>query len=131
MNLGIEAVREEHFEALREALDTVAREKKFLAFTQAPSREDAFAFYRSVIAGGMCQFVARVEGQLVGWCDVLTTHGQARAHIGTLGIGLVPSARHRGIGARLMQHTIDAAWAKGLTRIELSVRAENANAKAL
>ena len=36
MNLSIEPVSENHFEGLRAALDIVAREKRFLAFTQAP-----------------------------------------------------------------------------------------------
>jgi putative acetyltransferase len=46
-------------------------------------------------------------------------------------MGLLPHARHRGIGTRLLQAAIDAAWAEGLARIELSVRAGNANARAL
>ena len=71
------------------------------------------------------------DGQIVGWADVLPGTGQTRAHVGTLGIGLIPAARHRGIGAQLMRAAIDGAWARGLTRIELSVRADNANAKAL
>ncbi|MBT2305433.1 GNAT family N-acetyltransferase [Variovorax paradoxus] len=131
MNLSIEPVSEAHFAGLRAALDTVAREKRFLAFTQAPPVEQALDFYRSIIANGGCQMVALLDGQVAGWCDVLPSHGQARSHVGILGIGLVPSARHLGIGAKLMQATIAAAWAKGMTRIELTVRADNTNAKAL
>jgi ribosomal protein S18 acetylase RimI-like enzyme len=48
-----------------------------------------------------------------------------------LGIGLLPEFRGKGIGRRLMQRTIDAAFALGLTRIELTVREENVNAIAL
>ena len=36
-----------------------------------------------------------------------------------------------GIGERLMRATIAKAWAKGLTRIELTARVDNLNAKAL
>jgi putative acetyltransferase len=57
--------------------------------------------------------------------------GHSRAHIGLLGIALLPEARHRGLGAQLLQAAIDKSWARGLTRIELSVRADNLNAKAL
>ncbi|HEY2257422.1 MAG TPA: N-acetyltransferase, partial [Variovorax sp.] len=111
-------------------LDAVAREKRFLAFTQAPPVAEAYAFYRATIATGIGR-IASWDGNSVGWCDIVPTHGQARSHVGHLGIGLIPSARHRGIGAQLMHAAIAAAWAKGLTRIELSVRADNANAKAL
>jgi len=131
MNLRIEPLSKAHFEGLRSALDTVAREQRFLAFTEAPPEPECRAFYNSILDNGWCHRVALVDGSVVGWCDVLPTHGQARAHVGTLGIGLIPSARHRGIGAQLMRAAIDAAWAAGLTRIELTVRADNLNAKAL
>ena len=93
--------------------------------------EEAFDFYRSIIANDCCQLAALLDGRVVGWCDVLPSHGQARSHVGTLGIGLIPSARHRGIGAKLIQAAITAAWAKGVTRIELTVRVDNRNAKVL
>jgi putative acetyltransferase len=131
MSLSIELIAEAHFEGLRAALDTVAREKKYLVFTQAPPREAAFDFYRSVIASGDCMRVALWNAQVVGWCDVLPVHGEARAHVGMLGIGLLPAFRRRGIGELLLKAAIADAWARGLTRIELSVRADNANAKAL
>ncbi len=131
MNLSIEPVAPAHFEGLWRALDTVAREKRFLAFTEAPPWESSRAFYEDIIANGWCQVVALADGGVVGWCDILPGFGQTREHIGRLGIGLLPAARHRGIGARLMRAAIDGAWARGLTRIELSVRVENTNAKAL
>ncbi|ARP83064.1 GNAT family N-acetyltransferase [Bordetella genomosp. 8] len=131
MSLVIEPLRVAHFAGVRSALDTVAREKRFLAFTQAPPENEAFIFYQSIVDGMGYMSVAVLDGQVVGWCDVLPTHGQARAHVGTLGIGLIPSARHLGIGARLMRATIDAAWSLGFTRIELTVREDNKNAKAL
>lgn len=131
MNLVIEPVAEAHFEGLRHALDTVAREKRYLAFTEAPPPHACRAFYTSIIENGWVQQVALLDGSVVGWCDVLPTHGEARSHIGILGVGLVPTARHQGIGPKLMRSAIEAAWATGLTRIELTVRADNARAKAL
>ena len=125
------ALAESHFGSLREALDAVAREKHYLAFTQAPPWEECLAFYRDIVAHDRCHFVACVDGVVVGWCDVLPTHGQARVHVGTLGIGLVASARHRSLGTALMEATLAKAWAQGFARIELTVRADNANAKAL
>jgi putative acetyltransferase len=131
MGVSIEPVAPAHFEGLWRALDVVAREKRYLAFTEAPAWESSRAFYEHIVANDLCQVVAVLDDEVVGWCDILPGVGQTRAHVGTLGIGLVPAARHQGIGARLMRAAIDGAWARGLTRIELSVRADNANAQAL
>ena len=131
MALAIVPTAESHFEGLRQVLDTVAREKRYLAFLQAPPKPEAFAFFRHIVANDLCQVVALLDGAVVGWCDVLPTHGEARAHVGTLGIGLAPHARHGGIGGQLMEAAIARAWAKGLSRIELTVRTDNTNAKAL
>lgn len=131
MNISIIPISEALFEGLRAALDVVAREKKYLAFTQAPPVEQTTAFYRNIIKNDLCQFTVLVDGQVAGWCDVLPTHGEARAHVGILGIGLLPGARHRGIGRALMNETIAKAKSKGFSRIELTVRTDNQNAKAL
>jgi len=131
MNVTIEPLAPQHFAGVRRVLDAVAREKRFLAFTEAPPPAACDDFLASIVAGNGCQWLALQDGAVLGWCDVLPSLGQARAHVGTLGIGLAPPARHRGIGARLMRAAIDTAWARGVTRIELNVRTDNANAKAL
>ncbi len=131
MNHTIVAITDQHFASLHRALDIVAREKRYLSFLQAPPFEEAVAFYRRSIDNDLCHFVALQDDVVIGWCDVLPTHGEARAHVGILGIGLVPDARGKGLGAKLMEAAIAKAWAKGLTRIELAVRADNLRAKAL
>ena len=132
MNHSVVATQERHFESLYQTLDIVAREKKYLAQTQAPPWEQSLAFYRNVLAKGFPHFVA-VDGndRVVGWCDVSPVFGQSRAHIGILGIALLREARGLGLGAQLLQAAIDKSWSRGLTRIELAVRADNLNAKAL
>lgn len=127
----ITPVTERYFEGLRQVLDTVARERRYLAFTQAPPRHEAFDFFRGIIEGGYCQFIALQNDVVVGWCDILPVHGEARAHVGVLGIGLIPAVRHRGIGAKLLEATLAQAWKQGLSRIELTVRTDNTNAKVL
>lgn len=131
MSVAIVPTAESHFEGWHHAIDTVARERRYLAFLQAPPIEEAFAFFQSIVANDLCQVVALQDGSVVGWCDVLPTHGEARAHVGILGIGLLPSARHLGIGKKLMAAAIAKAWSKGLSRIELTVRTDNVDAKAL
>lgn len=120
-----------HFEGLRRVLDSVAREKCYLAFLQAPPPDEAFAFFQKIVDQNLCQLLAVQDELVVGWCDVLPTHGEARSHVGILGIGLLAHFRHQGLGARLMAATIAKAWEKNLSRIELSVRTDNENAIAL
>jgi len=131
MNHSIVPIAESHFAGLYEALDSVAREQKFLAFLKAPPREQCYAFYRNIVDEDLCQFVALEDETVVGWCDILPVIGESRAHIGVLGIGLLPQARHQGLGAELLLATLAKAWTKDLTRIELTVRADNHNARAL
>jgi len=131
MTFAIVAPNERYFEGMRQVLDVVAREKKYLAFLQAPPFDETYAFYRNILANDLCQVIAVQDSVVVGWCDVLPTHGEARAHVGTLGIAVHPRLRGRGIGTKLIEAGISKAWEKGLTRIELTVRTDNTKAKAL
>lgn len=131
MALRIAPLAESHFTELHSVLDAVAREKRFLALTQAPPLAETIAFFRQNLEADRPHFVALLEDAVVGWCDVLPAFGQAREHVGILGIGLLPSARHLGLGRPLMAAAIEKAWQTGLTRIELTVRADNHNARAL
>jgi ribosomal protein S18 acetylase RimI-like enzyme len=129
MTYQIEPIAEEHIAGFRDAVDVVARERLYLAFLEAPPLDDVRRFVHSNIEHGYPQFVVVTDGAVVGWCDVLPNRTRViYSHCGTLGIGLLPQFRGKGIGRRLMQHAIDAAFAFGLTRIELTVRETNANA---
>ena len=125
-------IAEEHIPGFRAAVDVVARERKYLAFLAAPPLADLTRFVRDNIEHGYPQFVVVSAGTVVGWSDVLPNRSRVvYAHCGTLGIGLLPKFRGQGIGRQLMQRTIDAAFAFGLIRIELTVREANVNAIAL
>ena len=131
MSLAIVPLADAHFEDLRKAFDSIAREKLYLAFLKAPPLEQGLAYYRNIVDNDLCHFVALLDDVVVGWCDVLPTHGEARAHVGTLGIGVVARARHMGIGAELVRAALEKARKQGYSRIELTVRMDNTNAKAL
>ncbi|KPU88811.1 acetyltransferase [Variovorax paradoxus] len=120
-----------HYPSLHQTLDTVAREKKYLALTEAPPYDSTTDFYRHLRATHSPHFVAVENNQVIGWCDIAPTFGQTRAHAGTLGIAMHPQARGRGLGPQLLRAAIEAAWLRGLTRIELTVRDDNLPAKAL
>jgi putative acetyltransferase len=102
MDYVIDQARERHYSGLHRAIDVVAHEKKFLAFTSAPALEQSIGFYRGLETSGSPHFVALYGDEVVGWVDVCPQTGEARAHVGASGIGLLPSARHKGLGPRLM-----------------------------
>lgn len=108
-------------------LDTVARERKYLAMLQAPSFENTEAFVLRNISEGRPQFVA-LQGpdeNVIGWCDALAGSYEINAHVATLGMGVHPDWRGRGVGKALIGETLAAARDKGLARVQLSVFAEN------
>ena len=132
MTYRIVPITEALIPGFRAAVDRIARERKYLAFLEAPPLEDVRRFVLDNIEHGYLQFVVLSADTVVGWCDVLPNRTRViYSHCGTLGIGLLPEFRGKGIGRRLMQRTIDAAFAFGLTRIELTVREENVDAIAL
>jgi len=88
-------------------LDEVARERRYIAFLQAPPLEETRAFILDGIAKGHSRFVAVQEGSVVGWCDVCPNSRPVQSHVGSLGMGLSASARGLGIGTRLEHVAVD------------------------
>jgi ribosomal protein S18 acetylase RimI-like enzyme len=115
-------------ESFHRTLDLVARERRYLSFSEAPALESTRAFVLDMIAHGYPQLVALSDGEVVGWCDVTPKSGPIDARIGVLGMGLLPQFRHQGIGSRLMARALADARAFGFSRVELAVYRSNANA---
>lgn len=118
----------EHIASFRNALDQVAREKRFLAMLEAPPLEQVASFVGDNIRRDIAQFVALAGDQVVGWADIVPAWAQGVAHRGSLGMGVLPTFRGKGLGRRLLQACIAKSWANGLRRIELEVRADNGQA---
>jgi SAM-dependent methyltransferase len=76
----------------------------------------------------MVQFVATDGERVVGWCDVAPRSWHGFRHSGVLGMGVVAEWRNQGIGSRLLQATLAAARAAGLSRIDLEVFRSNRGA---
>jgi len=97
----------------------------YLAMVQAPPLDSTRAFVLSNIAGNVPQFVAVIDSEVVGWCDISPLRHQGFQHCGELGMGVLKRYRRLGIGQRLIARTIERAKEKGLERIELEVFASN------
>lgn len=130
MPVDIVPIEESHIDGFHRALDFVAREKRYLAFLEAPPPEAARAFVRGNIKRGNPQLVALAAGEVVGWCDVVPKERPIHSHTGVLGVALLPF-RGQGIGAELIRRALDAAKTFGFHRVELTVREDNAIAIAL
>ena len=128
--MSIEVVRiiESRAEGFRACLDAVAREKKFLARTEAPPLERIEDFVRESVKNNVAQYVAVDGPAVVGWCDVFPDQAEAFKHRGSLGMGVLASYRGRGIGKQLMVATLAHARQNGIVRVELEVRADNVSA---
>ncbi len=124
-SVEIVPITQDHIESFHRALDFVARERRYLAFLEAPPLESIRDFILNNIKQGYPQLVAVSAGEVVGWCDVMPKPRPIYAHVGVLGIALLPEFRRQGIGGRLIRQTLDAAQAFGLHRVELTVRENN------
>lgn len=118
-------ISEEHIESFYNCLDSVARERRYLGLVKAPPLESTSHFVLSNIKGRIPQQVALEDSRVVGWCDITPNKGEGFTHCGTLGMGVLPDYRGRGIGAKLLEETLLAAKKFGLERVELEVFASN------
>ena len=128
MTVEIVPIAEEHIEGFRALLDEVAREKRFLAFLEAPPIESIRQFVGRAIRGEFIQHVALDAGRVVGWCDIILRERETMRHGGALGIGIAPAYRDRGLGRRLIDAVINSARDRGVSRVSLHVRADNTRA---
>ena len=131
MDIAVIPTSPEQIESFHRALDVVARERKYLALLEAPPLTHVREFVMDLTHKGGLQFVAVAEGEVVGWCDIQRHGFPSGAHRGTLGMGIIPAWRGRGLGSRLIQAALAQAWAACFVRVELDVHADNARAIAL
>lgn len=115
-------------EPFNRAVGIVAREKLYLRFIDVPPMDMSISFLKSSLEAGNPHFGAFDGNDMVGWCDICRGSFEVERHSGTLGIGLLPDYRGRGIGRRLIEVALDAADAAGFERIELTVIAGNTRA---
>ncbi len=109
-----------------EAVDAVARERKFLAATEGFPAGATRAFVQNVVEHNLPQYLALIDETVVGWCDILPKQYPGMMHVGVLGMGVRAEYRRRGIGrellARCLTHAKDIS---GLEKVELEVFASN------
>jgi RimJ/RimL family protein N-acetyltransferase len=126
MPIRIVPTTEEYILGFHPAVDSVARERKYLGFLAAPPIEQTIIFVRQLLAGGGVQVLAVTDNdQVVGWCDVARVPWAGLLQVGRLGMGLLKPYRRQGYGRQLAEAAIAAAQNGGMERIELEVFASN------
>jgi putative acetyltransferase len=138
-SLVLTPVQLAHADRFHACLDAVAREQQFLAQSAAPPLERVREFVAGSVRDDAVQFMLLdtsgaanpQQAPVVGWCDIFAHWADGLKHVGTLGMGLLPAYRGRGLGRQLMAACLVKAAAKGITRVELSVRVDNHAAIAL
>lgn len=123
--IDVVRIRGEHVAGLWLAIDEVARERRFLGGVQGFPIETTRLFARGMLERGMPQFVGLDGLTVAGWCDIDGKSDEGFAHAGQLGMGVRAAWRRHGLGRRLAQAALDAAWDKGFERIGLEVYASN------
>jgi ribosomal protein S18 acetylase RimI-like enzyme len=131
MTIAIRPITLADADSFHAGLDAVARERKHLAFLEAPALSEVRSFVAGNIESGVPHVVALRETEVVGWCDIQPLGLPTRRHCGTLGMGVLAPFRGQRIGERLLRACLDLARQAGISRVELEVRADNAAACAL
>ncbi|WP_374631620.1 N-acetyltransferase family protein [Ferrovibrio sp.] len=131
----IRPIRIEDAESYRACLDRVAHERVYIAFTEAPSAEQARFFIANMLKRGLPFVVACDGDDVVGWCDIHADPPSSTrpgfSHVGRLGMGLDQGYRGHRLGESLLRAAIEQAGHCGLERVELQVFASNMPAIAL
>ena len=128
-DVRIVPAEEKYVAGFTEVLDSVARERRYVGFLEAPPVETMREFVKSIVGGaGVQLFAVTQDDTVVGWCDIVRNPREGFRHTGRLGMGLLPKYRRRGLGRQLVIKAVEAARAMGMERIELEVFASNAAA---
>jgi ribosomal protein S18 acetylase RimI-like enzyme len=120
-----------HIAGFHAALDSVAREGRYLAIQAAPTLARTRRFVLDSLANGAVHVVALATQEVVGWCDLRPKSAVTLSHSAVLGMGVLRGHRGRGIGARMLAMCLEMAGERDLRRVELVVRADNLPAIAL
>ncbi len=116
-------------ESFCSAVDTVAKERKYLASTSGFPLETTESFVKSIIDNNYAQYFAILDDNVVGWCDVIPKPFEGLNHVATLGMGVLSEYRGKGIGKQLLEIAIHHAHTKNdIEKVELEVFSSNTSA---
>jgi len=125
MDVKIKKIEKEYIEGFCNAVNSVAAEKKYILTLEPHPFEKMEAFANKNIDNNYAQYVALLDGQVIGWADIVPHSYSTMAHVGQLGMGVLNEYRGQGIGRKLLSAVVNHAFESGLTRLELEVFSDN------
>ena len=128
MTIEIVYPSEKYFKSFHETLGAVAAERIYIEMIEAPSLEKVSGFQSELIAKNGPVYYAIENERVVGWCDVFPSSNPRLNHRGSLGMGLLPDYRGKGIGSKLLSSVLTHAKNFGLEKVELQVYTSNTGA---
>jgi len=127
--IAIAPMRIELLQSYNSCVGSVAREKKYLRFTDTPPLDGSRQFVESILERHFPMWVALIPGPtVIGWCDIGPSPFEAEVHVGTLGIGVHADYRGQGIGRLLMERALRQARTCRIERVGLDVYSSNTRA---
>lgn len=121
----IRSVEERDLRGFNQAVNSVCRERRFLAQVEDYSLEASRGYLREVLANGWPHLIAVQADVVIGWCDIVPDRLHGFQHVGRLGMGVVREHRRKGMGRRLMAECIVRARTHALEKLELEVFSDN------
>lgn len=114
--IDIVKTKQKYARSFCEALDIVARERKYLKFVTGFPIDVTREFVRNAESENFAQFFVVENENVIGWCDIISNNHEGYVHVGNLGIGILMQYRKKGIGSKLLEKTL--AYAKDENHIE-------------
>ena len=121
----IRPISQEDIEDFHSCLDSVARERKYLGFTEASPLEETRTALLEDMERNVIRLVAIDGSKVVGWCQIKSGRWEGYTHMGWLQMGVRGEYRGQGIGTALLSEALEQARKRGLERVELGVYASN------
>lgn len=126
--LTIRPTKTDDAQQVAACIDSVARERRFVANTKGFSVDQTREFIQFVNNISGVHLVVLDKDAIVGWCDITPHTYEGFTHVGHLGMGLLPNYRRQGWGTKLTSEALHFAFKTGLEKIELEVFASNVGA---
>lgn len=123
--ISIRQISLEDIGGFHSCLDSVARERKYLGFTTAPSLEETRRSITKDMERDVIRLIALDGSKVVGWCQIKSGSWEGYTHMSWLQMGVHKDYRGQGIGTALLSQALEKARRRGLERVELDVYASN------